>query len=150
MLRLNRVLGEAGDPRTAEKLHRLEHQGKVEYIILNSRDTSRKRLRLSTDQGTDCAIALPRTERLGNGSVLLLDEARAIVVRLRETPWLGLVPADACAALELGYFAGNAHWRVRFDGARLEVALDGPAQDYLDRLDPLLKSGRVRRVKHDD
>ena len=88
---------------------------------------------------------LPRTERLSNGAVLLLESDRAVVVRLREAEWLALQPRDAAAALELGYFAGNMHWPVRFDGAALKIALHGPAEGYLERLDHLLKDGRIRR-----
>jgi hypothetical protein len=35
---------------------------------------------------------------------------------------------------------------VRFDGANLEIALDGPEQNYLDRLAAHINSGRARRV----
>ena len=46
-----------------------------------------------------------------------------------ETNWLLIAPTDAAAALELGYFVGNLHWRVRFDGHVLKIALDGPEQN---------------------
>ncbi len=130
----------------AEKLHRLSHGGRLEEIRLSAADTARKRLRVTTDKGTDCAIALNRDASLENGSVLLLEDERAIVVRMVETKWLRIAPADAAAALELGYFAGNLHWRVRFDGGVLEIALEGPEQNYLDRLAGHFDSGRARRV----
>ncbi len=74
-----------------------------------------------------------------------VEDDQAIVVRLTEERWLGLVPGDAAAALELGYFAGNLHWRVRFDGAKILIALEGPEEDYLVRLEPFFKDGRARR-----
>ena len=55
----------------------------------------------------------------------------------------------SAAALELGYFAGNLHWRVRFEGERLLVALEGPEEDYLSRLKPFLDVGRARRAERD-
>ncbi len=130
----------------AEALHRLSHDGQLEEIQLSAADTARKRLRVTTDKGTDCAIALNRDARLENGSVLLLEDQRAIVVRMLETKWLRIAPTDSTAALELGYFAGNLHWRVRFDGAVLEIALEGPEQNYLDRLANHFENGRARRV----
>ncbi|MGE0117359.1 MAG: urease accessory protein UreE [Dongiaceae bacterium] len=145
MLRLDSILGHATDADLAERLHHLEHDGKVEYILLAGEDTARRRLHVATDRGTDCAIMLPRAERLSNGAVLLLESDRAVVVRLKEAEWLTLQPRDAAVALELGYFAGNMHWPVRFDGASLKIALHGPAEDYLERLDHLLKDGRIRR-----
>lgn len=148
MLRLESIVGLATDAALADRLHHLEHDGKVEYIHLAAEDTARRRLHVATDRGTDCAILLPRSDRLANGAVLLLERGRAIVVRLKEEAWLGLVPRDAAAALEVGYFAGNMHWPVRFDGTTLRIALHGPVESYLERLDHLLKDGRVRRADH--
>jgi urease accessory protein len=145
MLRLNGLIGLVTDAAIAERLHRLEHQGRIEYIVLDGEDIARHRLRVRTDRGTECAIALARNERLANGAVLHLEDDRAIVVRLSEEAWLSLEPVDAAAALELGYFAGNMHWIVRFDGPTMRVALRGLEQDYLDRLAPLLRAGKVRR-----
>jgi urease accessory protein len=144
-LRLERIVGEAADPAIAERLHALAHANAVESIVLGREDASRHRLRVMTDRGRDCAIALPRSQRLCNGAVLLLEEQRAIVVRLSDEEWLAFRPRDLTAALELGYFAGNMHWRIRIEGARLEVALEGPKQDYLDRLAPLIADGRIAR-----
>ena len=144
-MRLSKVLGSAGDAETAERLHALSHDGKVEYLTLGRADMSRRRLRATTDRGTACTIALPRAERLSNGAVLLLSPERAIVVRMAEEDWLDIEGADAAAALELGYLAGNMHWRVRFEGATLRIALEGPESAYLARLAPLLEAGRARR-----
>jgi urease accessory protein len=149
MLRLDSILGTATDADLAERLHHLEHDGKVEYVVLGGEDTARRRLHVTTDRGTECAIVLARTDRLSNGAVLLLERDRAIVVRLKEAEWLALQPRDAAAALELGYFAGNMHWPVRFEGTVLKVALHGPVETYLDRLSHLLQDGRIRRVVHD-
>ena len=146
VLHLNQIVGNSSSDDLAEKLHRLSHDGQLEEIRLSAADTARKRLRVETDKGTDCAIALNRDVQLENGSVLLLEKRRAIVIRMLETKWLRIATRDAEAALELGYFAGNLHWRVRFDRDLLEIALDGPEQNYLDRLAKHFDSGRARRV----
>ena len=144
-VKLTQIIGTATEPRMAETLHDLRHQGCVEHIVLARDDMSRHRMRVQTDQGRDCIIALPRTEQLSNGAVLLLQPTGAIVVRMAEEKWLSLVPKDSAAALELGYFAGNMHWRVTFDGETLNIALDGPEQGYLDRLAPLLSEQKIGR-----
>ncbi len=149
VLKLNQIVGNASSGEMAEKIHRLSHAGSLEKIELSAADTARKRLRVTTDKGTDCAIALNRDVDLENGSVLLFEESRAIVVSMLETEWLRIAPADQAAALELGYFVGNLHWRVRFAGEILEIALEGPEQNYLDRLAAHLEDGRARRVDHD-
>lgn len=149
MLHLTSILGYASAPDLAERLHTLDHAGKVEIILLARAEAKRHRLRVQTDRGTDVAIALARDEDLSDGAVLYLDEDKAIVLRMKEEEWLTLVPCDASAALELGYTAGNLHWRVKFTAAGLAVAQEGPEQTYLDRLRPLLANGRVRKADDD-
>jgi len=143
MLKLETIVGSRLDPEIAARLHELDHRGAVEVLLLETKDATRKRLRVATGHGTDCAIALPREETLFDGAVLLLDEQRAIVVRFNQQRWLRLVPQTAAAALELGYHAGNLHWRIRFDHNVLLVAIEGPIEQYKDRIAPLLASGGV-------
>ena len=146
MLRLTGIVGHASDSDIADKLHDLGHHGHVESVVLSRADTQRHRLRVRTDRGSECAIALPRNAHLSQGAVLLLEDDRAIVVRMEEESWLPLIPRDAATALELGYHAGNLHWRVRFDGDILNVALEGPEADYIARIESFLADGRVKKV----
>ncbi|TVQ52194.1 MAG: urease accessory protein UreE [Rhodobacteraceae bacterium] len=137
------ILGSRHDPALAEALHRLEHAHAVDELILPRADLARRRLRAVTRAGREVAVALPREQKLSDGAVLALDGAAALVVRVEAERWLRLAPADAAAALALGYHAGNLHWRVRFDGADLMVALEGPDATYLDRLRDFLETGRA-------
>jgi urease accessory protein len=111
--------------------------------VVGEEDSLRRRLRGKTDKGTDVAIALERGGALVDGAVLLLDDTRAIVLRKAEQSWLRVTPCDADAALEAGYCAGNHHWKVRFEPGDLLIATQGPAQHYVDRLDHLVKAGRI-------
>ncbi|MBI6629951.1 urease accessory protein UreE [Pontibaca salina] len=147
---LDTVIGFASDAPFDAEIHLLSHAGKVEYLDISPNDVSRRRIRLSTDKGTDCAIALAREQRLADGAVLKLESDRAIVVRLSEQEWLAVSACDQAAALELGYFAGNLHWKVRFDGTILLIALEGPMQTYLDRLEVILAQGKVKVVGPND
>lgn len=144
--KVDSIIGTIDDPALGERVHRLEHAGKVEYITLDRDDMSRHRLRVLSDQGVEYAIALPRDQRLANGAILWLDEEQAVVVRLEEQRWLTLAPADISTALQLGYNAGNMHWRVQFDGDRLKIAVDGDAAAYLARIEPLLAGKRVKQI----
>lgn len=146
MQTLTQILGYATDHEIAHRLHHLEHDDAVRYITLSKQDTLRHRLRAITDRGEEIAIALPRTEQLANGAVLLLESDRAIVVRMETERWLVLKAKDAAAALEVGYFAGNMHWKVKFDGDTIRIALEGPEQGYLDRLQHILSGGKARRI----
>ncbi|HEY9216367.1 MAG TPA: urease accessory protein UreE [Ancylobacter sp.] len=143
MLLIERVLGARSEPALAEQVHRLEHHGAVDIVQLPSADMARRRMRVCTQRGEEIAIALPREETLFDGAVLLLDDRRAIVVRATVERWLRLEPQSVPDAIELGYHAGNLHWRVRFDGEALLVALEGAPDDYLARLGTLVSDRRV-------
>ena len=54
-----------------------------------------------------------------------------------------LEPRSISDAIELGYHAGNLHWRVRFQGEALFVALEGRPEDYTARLEEMISARRV-------
>ena len=143
------VIGYASNTVIADRLHDLGHDGAVEYIILQREDTLRRRLRVSSETGNEYLIALPRDQQLLDGAVLVLDPQHALVVRMAEEQWLGLLPSDLSSAVELGYFSGKLHWRVKFNGPELHIALEGPEKDYLTRLQPFLQSNRVKHITSD-
>ncbi|CAL77821.1 Putative Urease accessory protein UreE [Bradyrhizobium sp. ORS 278] len=143
MLRLHGILGRADDKVYARQLHALEHRGGIELLFVPPADAGRKRFRLTTDRGTDCAVSLDRDEELVDGALLHLDAERAIIARFGEQQVLRLKPRDDASALKLGWHAGNLHWRVRFEVDVLVVLLDAPLATYRARIQPLLDSGEV-------
>jgi urease accessory protein len=54
-----------------------------------------------------------------------------------------LEPRSISDAIELGYHAGNLHWRVRFQGEVLFVAMEGRLEDYTARLNAMISERRV-------
>lgn len=150
LVRINSVLGHSSDPEYEEKLHRMGHEERIEYVTIGASDLARKRFRVHTDKGTECAIALPRSERLEHGALLALSEQWAIVVELEELLWLELEARDSAAALELGFLAGHHHWRVKLSGARMSVALDDSRESYLARLREHIAQGSIRIVEEGD
>lgn len=138
------ILGPADAPTLAPRLHALEHAQAVDCLRLARADLARRRLRARTEAGVEVAIALPRSLHLYDGAVLHLGAAAALVVRVEAEAWLRLCPADTAAALRLGYHAGNLHWRVRFEGAEMLVAIEGAEPSYRERLVGLVEEGAVR------
>ena len=143
MVRLHGVIGHRNDPALRTRLHTLAHAHAVEHLTLAEADAGRRRLRMVTDKGTDCAVSVDHAEDLIDGAVLLLEPARAVVLRVGAAKLWRLRACDAAAAMQLGWHAGNLHWRVRFDGDALLVLLDGPLAEYRARLRPLLDAGMV-------
>jgi len=143
MLRIDQVLGSRLEAALSARLHRLEHRGAVDIVNVPVADLARHRLLITTRNGVELAIALPRHQKLFDGAVLLLDDTSAIVVRAATERWLRLEPRSIGDAVELGYHVGNLHWRVRFAGEVLLVALEGRPEDYMARLEDLIASRRV-------
>jgi urease accessory protein len=143
---LDRIVGWACDDAVADHLHELRHRHAVEYVHLDVHDLARKRLRVTSDAGTDYAVVLPRDTALADGAVLLLDADRAVVVRAGAPQTLTLRAADLPAALRLGFLAGHLHWKTDQHGDTLVVHLEGPESDYTARISDLLASGGVERV----
>lgn len=137
------IIGNAADKALSEQLHTLEHLRKVDYLTLSSDDIQRKRLKATSSNGIECGITLARDQSLYSGAILQLNDQYALVVRSASVNWLSCTPKDSAAALELGYFAGNMHWPVRFNGSTLKVELKGKVSDYEDRLMHLIKAGRI-------
>lgn len=149
MIQIYKIIGHLHDSEITNKIHNLSHQGKVEYIELDHDNLRRKRFRAKTDKGTDCAVTISRNQELSNGSVILLEDDRAIVIKMTVDEWLSLKPIDITAAIELGYFAGNMHWRVKFEKECLYIALESPEEVYLDRLKDLFNQNKITRITNE-
>ena len=143
MLRIDRVLGSRLETAFSEEIHRLEHRGAVDVVNIPVADLARRRLLATTRGGEELAIALPRHQKLFDGAILLIDGGRAIVVRAATERWMRLEPRSIGDAIELGYHAGNLHWRVRFQGEVLFVALEGRPEDYTARLGEMISARRI-------
>jgi urease accessory protein len=143
MIVVTEILGVASEPRFSTALHDLRHEDKVEVASIDQSDALRRRLRVTTDKGSEVVIALDKGQRLSDGAVLSFGPERAIIARLKEQQWLRLTPRDKAAAAEAGYFVGNLHWRVRFDRGDLLIAVEGNAADYEDRLRHFTADHRV-------
>ncbi|MDB5529907.1 MAG: urease accessory protein UreE [Devosia sp.] len=148
MLRLHGIIGTEQDPTYRAMLHELEHVDGIELLFVPPADASRKRFRLLTDRGTDCAVSMDRDQQLTDGAVLYIDPQRAIIARFGEQAVWRLRPRDQAAALKLGWNAGNLHWRVRFEDYCLAILLDGPLHTYRARIMPLLDEGDVVELDH--
>ncbi len=131
---LSCILGNAGEGVWQDQLHEMEHRGQVEYLSIPETEAARRRMRIFTDRGRDCAIALPREQQLEDGAVLHIAPGLAIIARVYGGRRLRLVPHSISDALRIGHWCGNLHWKVVFGDGWMEVVLDGPEERYRDRL----------------
>jgi urease accessory protein len=147
---LDGIVGWVTDRAVADRLHELRHhpdlEHAVEYLHLDVHDLDRKRLRATSDAGTDYAIVLPRDSALADGAVLLLEPDRAVVVCAGAPRTMTLRANDIGAGLRLGLLAGHLHWKADQRDDAVVVRLEGPESDYTSRIVELLESGRVESL----
>ena len=146
MIVIDTILGAQTDAVLAERLHDISHHGVVETLFIEPADLPRRRFHAHTDGGTACFVSLPRATPLFDGAVLHLTDHRAVILRVGAQNWLRLRPTPD-GAMELGYLAGNLHWKVRFEDDCLLVAQDRPVDEYLARLVDLQNAGKVSVVE---
>lgn len=122
MLQVGRILGSAGEPRFAGR--------RLERLPIAYDEASKRRLRRSTDAGTDVAISVQRGTYLAEGSVLDDDGERIVVVERRPAPALvvrfaGDLQADALVrqAVMLGHAFGNQHVPLEVAGREVRIPL---------------------------
>lgn len=138
-----RIIGHHSDDELHDRLHELEMAGKVAHLSIPMKELGRRRFKTADQHGVEYGVALGRGEELRNGSVLLIDEDRAVVVDAQESETLPLRATTLEGAVQLGWHAGHLHWRVRMEGELMTVLLDAPREEYLVRIEPWLLSGAV-------
>ncbi|MEM8843928.1 MAG: urease accessory protein UreE [Pseudomonadota bacterium] len=149
MLILNSVLGSIDDEVFSDKIHTLSHSDKIEFIKLDPVDLARKKFKAYTTAGRSCAVSVSRDTVLENGSILCIEDDFAIVLKTNEVKWLKIKPHNINAAIELGYFAGNMHWQVRFSDHYLFIALNSSKESYLNRLSNLISNHSIEIIEND-
>ena len=143
----DQILNDFIGPNLNGDLHAFEHKREIDTIILNSEDLSRRRFKCETEQGHQIGISLPRTEKLYDGAILEFSRNYCLIVRVEPEKWLIIRPNNEKIALRLGYFAGNLHWTVKFDGELLLVALKQDKDTYLSRLKEGFKADEIQVIK---
>lgn len=122
MLIVREIIGRQDEPRFAER--------RVERLAVAWDEAPKRRLRRTTDAGTDVAVDLPRGSFLADGAVLDDDGRRVIVAGRTPEPALlirfqaGAAPGRVAEqALRLGHAFGNQHVPVEIEGAELRVPI---------------------------
>ncbi|KMM79274.1 urease accessory protein UreE [Pseudomonas deceptionensis] len=120
MILIEHILGNAKkDPSWKQKLE----GANVDLLVLDQREAQKSRCRRTSLGGLDLGISLERNVVLGDGDILLWDEATntAVVVQLNlrdvmviDLKELKQQPLDVLikTSFELGHALGNQHWKA--------------------------------------
>ncbi|HZU08186.1 MAG TPA: urease accessory protein UreE [Chloroflexota bacterium] len=153
MRRIEHLLGNVhDDPTWRQRCEAAAAAGVLETVTLAPWEVAKRRLRATTDAGTELGIALAAGE-LRDGAVLDYDPAsgRLIVARVAGQPVLVLTiegddPTEVAArAVRLGHILGNQHWPARVQGRRVEVLL--PLDERVVR--SVLKTYQLEGVRYE-
>lgn len=114
------IIGDAGEDRYAGRA--------TETIQLSAQEATKRRLRCTTDAGTDVGIDVAPGTFLSHGAVLHDDGVRIIVVARRpeRVMTLSLPPTLAATALvqlaaRIGHAFGNQHVPIEIEGLMIRV-----------------------------
>jgi urease accessory protein len=132
-----KILGNESDELFSEKIHHLSHKSLVDYIEIKPEDSFRRRMRMVSVNGREYKLAIPRSQKIENGSILWLSEESAVVIRILNGPKIRVIPKNISSAVRLGYHCGNLHWKTNFFQDGIDIILSGESQNYLDRLETL-------------
>lgn len=141
------VVGHSSDEDIRARLHGLEAEEAVVYLSVAPSDLGRRRFKVGGSDGAEYGVALSSGDALRDGSVLILDDTRAVVVAMEDELTLTLRATSTQGGIQLGWHAGHLHWRVRFAGDDLIVILDAPADEYLDRIRDHISEGSIEVVE---
>jgi urease accessory protein len=141
------IVGHHSDEAIHDRLHALDAQGRVARIAVSKASMGRRRFRAFDSNGVEYGIALARTDLLRDGSVLFIDDERAVVIEGDDGETLDVRALTTQGAIQLGWHAGHLHWRVRFGADDImTVLLDGPRDDYEARIREWLDNGSMEIV----
>ena len=132
-----KILGNESDELFSEKIHHLSHKSLVDYIEIKPEDSYRRRMRMVSIEGREYKLAIPRSQKIENGSILWLSEESAVVIRILNGPKIRVIPKNISSAVRLGYHCGNLHWKTNFFQDGIDIILSGESQNYFDRLETL-------------
>jgi urease accessory protein len=140
MLVVRDILGRADEPRFAGR--------RVERLAVDSAAAAKRRLRGTTDCGTDVAVDVERGAYLADGAVLDDDGARIVIVErspeeafvIRLAPGL---PREELVrqALRLGHAFGNQHVPVELEGEEIRGPVTTSREVVADTVHALVLDG---------
>lgn len=135
MLHLSRRLGNIHT--TLELLRQTtqwQDEGRLDEVTVEEREARKSRLRLSTLQGRDVGLQLPRGTELQDGDVFALEEdGGGVLIRIALQEVMVLTPRSTLGtqerwawAIRLGHVLGNQHWPIAVEGEQIltPVAVD--------------------------
>ena len=95
----------------------------------------RRRFRLTTDQGEDVLLELPKAVAMADGDALQLEDGRLLKVRAAAEPVVEVRHKDPDQLMRLAWHLGNRHLPTEIRNQALRIRPDHVIEDMLHRFE---------------
>lgn len=122
----NQIKGNISDIDNLNNYH-------VEKIFINSDDTLKRILRVTSDHNNEYGITLDKNEELKDGDILLKDEKNLIVIKVKGDDVLIIKPNDITEMGIIAHSLGNRHLQAQFNDGKMIIQYDALVEEELKR-----------------
>src|SRR5262249_13075703 len=99
----------------------------------------RRRIRLTTDQGEDVLLELPKAVALADGDALQLDDGRLLRIQAAAEPIVEITHRDPGQLMRLAWHLGNRHLPTEIRSQVLRIRPDRVIEEMLHRFEADLR-----------
>lgn len=122
----NEVLGNINEIDNLSEYH-------IETIYINSEDTLKRILRVTSDHDREYGITLENNEKLEDGSILYNQDKKLIVVKLNSEDVLVIKPSTITEMGIIAHALGNRHLQAQFEDHKMIIQYDKLVEEELKR-----------------
>lgn len=96
----------------------------VDRVLVDFDRRHRRRIRLTTEEGHDLLLDLPRPARLRDGDGLVLEQGGIVRVRAQPEALLEIAATEDATVARIAWHLGNRHLPVQLLDGRLRIRAD--------------------------
>ena len=122
----NQIKGNISDIDNLNNYH-------IEKIFINSDDTLKRILRVSSDHNNEYGITLDKSEELKDGDILLNDGKNLVVIKVKGDDVLVIKPNDITEMGIIAHSLGNRHLQAQFNEGKMIIQYDALVEEELKR-----------------
>lgn len=105
----------------------------IEKIFINSDDTLKRILRVTSDHNNEYGITLDKGEVLKDGDILLNDGKNLVVIKVKGDDVLVIKPNDITEMGIIAHSLGNRHLQAQFNDEKMIIQYDALVEEELKR-----------------
>lgn len=122
----NQIKGNISDIDNLNNYH-------IEKIFINSDDTLKRILRVTSDHNNEYGITFDKSEELKDGDILLNDGKNLIVIKVKGDDVLVIKPNDITEMGIIAHSLGNRHLQAQFNDGKMIIQYDALVEEELKR-----------------